>query len=181
MSNEALTDEEVASIWLDLGGKCTHQQIRHAFAIAIEVRALASLPEGAETPVAWRWEETKLGPGDWRYSEEGPNPHRTCQALYTRPEPAGAKTPRYSEELRLLKAGYAAGKEWASRWIGVDESLPEDEQSVVVWKAGRFNSFDKTCRHRGEWLMPSNEQRDAITHWMLPNPPGAAIDEATKP
>ena len=64
----------------------------------------------------------------------------------------------------------------AVQWQPI-ETCPKDGSSFLAWKAGRFNCVDHVVWYAGTVLQPSNEQRDAITHWMpLPTRP----DEVTK-
>jgi hypothetical protein len=58
-----------------------------------------------------------------------------------------------------------------SEWQPI-ETAPKDGTSFLVWRAGRFNSVDKTCWYAGEVLQPSKEHIDSCTHWMpLPESP----------
>lgn len=54
------------------------------------------------------------------------------------------------------------------RWISVDERLPEDDHTVLVWSHRNSKEYFNVYDH-GKWVIMETED---ITHWMpLPEPP----------
>jgi hypothetical protein len=59
-----------------------------------------------------------------------------------------------------------------SEWISVDDSLPKEDQSVLVFT--EENDFDVMWHHNSFWRGCFNTTA-AVTHWMpLPKPPSDA-------
>ena len=66
-----------------------------------------------------------------------------------------------------------------TRWVSVDEQLPEEDTRVLVWlreEKGEYTRIDTDRRYNGKWV----RWQPRVTHWLpLPEPPAMEL-EVTK-
>lgn len=80
---------------------------------------------------------------------------------------------KFNEKERIKTAftDYKQGVEDATRWISVKESLPEEEERVLVregnrWmNLGRYMNVGSTYKEDKRWICGNTNRDWNVTHW----------------